>query len=100
MKLKTKIEISSLSLHDALPISTVFFDPNLNNLYLLNPDATMNLLKAVDDEDDGKVQSIYMGMQPNERALVDQLLGPDVLLNQTVDSWHDYNYSEQRFDIE
>src|SRR5690554_7644431 len=58
MKLKTKIEISSLSLHDALPISTVFFDPNLNSLYLLNPDATMNLLKAVDDEDDGKVQSI------------------------------------------
>ena len=84
--------------HSSMP--TVFFDTNLNSLYLLNPDATMNLLKAVDDEDDGKVQSIYMGMQPNEQEFADQLLGLDDRLNQTVDSWHDYNYSEQRFDIE
>src|SRR5690554_7122427 len=79
---------------------TVLFDPDLNSLYLLNPDDTMRLLNAVSESDFVEASLIRDGMQPNEQTFADQLLGPDVLLNQTVDSWHDYNYSEQRFDIE
>lgn len=77
---------------------TAFFDPDLNSLYLLNPDATMELLRAVDDEDNNKKQAIVAGMQPDEQLLVTELLGKDI--DQTVDNWHDYNYREQRFDIE
>lgn len=81
--------------HSTLP--TVFFDPDLNSLYLLNPDDTMDLLRAVDGNP-SEIGNIIARMQPDEQALVGLLLGKD--LSETVDSWHDYNYSEQRFDIE
>lgn len=77
---------------------TVLFDPDLNSLYLLNPDATMNLFKAVDENDNTRILEIIAAMQPDEQVLVNLLLSKDI--NETVDSWHDYNYSEQRFDIE
>lgn len=83
--------------HSTLP--TVFFDPDLNSLYLLNPDATMDLLRAV-DENQSEIGNIIARMQPDEQTLAYQLLGLNELLVETVDGWHDYNYSEQRFDIE
>lgn len=81
--------------HSTVP--TVFYDPDLNALYLLNPDDTMDLLRAV-DENPSEIGSIVARMQPQEQLLVSQLIAKD--LGETVIGWHDYNYSEQRFDIE
>ncbi len=81
-------------------LRTVFFDPILNNLYKLNPDDTMDLLRAA-NENQSEIGNIIARMQPEESLLALQLLGlDDDKLSETVDGWHDYNYSEQRFDIE
>lgn len=87
--------------HDTYP--TVFFDPLLRQIYQTDPDGTHDLLSALDKDptDHANINAKIQALPQDGQSLANSLISdPNKDLTETLTGYTDYNYSDQRFDIE
>lgn len=87
--------------HDSLP--TVAFDPVLFEIFQMAPEATANLIDVVrkDPSNTNAIMQEAQNLPLAGQLLLGNLINdPNKDITETVSGFIDYNYTDQRFDIE